>query len=234
MDYFNWKRFEEAWGEVLPYLHVTFEFLFVALIFSTLGALIVAVVRTKKIPVLNQIFGVYISYMRGVPMLVQLMVVYYGMPVMVRDLTGIDIVRWNGMFFAYIAVVLNESAFLGESFRGAIEAVPAIQTEAGYSIGMTGFQTFTRIVLPQAIKTIIPTYGTTIVELLQSTSMLYTIGIIDIMARAKSIAAMTGHIFEGYAVCAVIYVVCSLIIKLIFNIIDRKYNFGKGVVSNVT
>lgn len=228
MDYFNLDRFKSAFSQIMPYLHITFEFVIVCIIISTILAVIIAVLRIKKIPVVNQIVGVYISYMRGVPLLVQLMVVYYGFPVLVYSLFGINIIRWDGMVFAEIAMIMNEAAFLGETIRGAILSVPVVQTEAGYSIGMTKRQTFIRIVLPQAIRVLVPAYGTALVGMIQSTSMLYTIGVVDIMQRSRSIASATGHAFEGYAVCAVVYIVSSLLIKLVFNVIERRMSYGRG------
>jgi L-cystine transport system permease protein len=123
---------------------------------------------------------------------------------------------------------MNEAAFLGETIRGAILSVPQVQKEAGYSIGMTKSQTFIHIILPQAIKVLVPAYGTTLVGMIQSTSMLYTIGVVDIMQRSRSIGSATGHLFEGYAVCAVIYIISSLLIKLVFNIIERRMSYGRG------
>lgn len=222
MDYFNWSRFQSAAQQIIPYMSVTFQFVIISVIVSTIFAVLIAMLRMKRIPVVRQIMGVYVSYMRGVPFLVQLMVVYYGFPVFVNYVFHINIIRWSGMIFAIIAMVMNESAFLGESIRGAILSIPAIQTEAGYSIGMTKLQTFSRIVLPQAVRVLIPVYGTTLVGLLQSTAMLYTIGIVDIIHRAKTIGVSSGHLFEGYAVCAVIYVTASLIIRFVFYKIEQR------------
>lgn len=229
MDYFDWERFKSAFIQIMPYLHVTLEFVIICVVLSTIFAVILAVLRIKNVPVVREIMGVYVSYMRGTPFLVQLMVVYYGLPVLVNALFGINIIRWDGMIFALIAMIMNEAAFLGETIRGAILSISAIQSEAGYSIGMTNFQTFMHIVLPQVIKILVPAYGTTLVGMLQSTSMLYTIGVVDIIQRSKSIASATGHAFEGYAVCALIYIVASLLIKLVFTLLEKKMSYGKAV-----
>lgn len=229
MDYFNWSRFQSAVKQILPYLNVTFRFVVICIIITSIFSVVIAVLRIKKIPVVQQIMGVYVSYMRGVPLLVQLMVVYYGFPILIYHVFHINIIRWSGMIFAVIAMVMNESAFLGESIRGAILSIPAIQSEAGYSIGMTRWQTFSRIVLPQAIRVLIPVYGTTLVGMLQSTAMLYTLGIVDIVQRARTIGSATGHMFEGYAVCAIIYITGSLVIRFVFYKIEQKTACGRGV-----
>lgn len=224
---FSFERLAKAFPQILEYLNVTIEFLVVCTIWVTIFAIILAVLRIKKIPVVQQILGVYVSYMRGTPLLVQMMVVYYGLPILVQNLFGLNINRWDPLIFAEIALIMNESAFLGEIVRGAILSIPAVQSEAGYSIGMTKMQTFRRIILPQTIRVLIPTYGTVITGIFQSTSILYMVGVVDMMARAKSINAATRHSLEAYTVIAIIYIIFSLFVKVVFNIAERKTSYGR-------
>lgn len=228
MDYFSFDRLQSAFKQIFPYLGVTLSFVVIAAAISTVLAVLIAGIRIRRIPVLNAVISVYISYMRGVPMLVQLMVVFYGFPVLFNSLFHINIIRWNGIVFAVIAMVMNEAAYLGETMRGAILSVEPVQMEAGYSIGMTWWQTFRRIVLPQAIRVFIPSYGTSLTGILKSTAMLYTVGVMDIVSRAQTVAAFSGHMFEGYAVCAIFYVVLCLLIKLVFHQLEKKMNYGRG------
>ncbi|MBP3196222.1 MAG: ABC transporter permease subunit, partial [Butyrivibrio sp.] len=107
-------------------------------------------------------------------------------------------------------------------FRGAITSVPYIQTEAGFSIGMTGVQTFTRIVLPQAFKVAIPHYGVDLVGVFQNTSLVFTLGVVDILGKAKTLGAATGHTLEGYVAATVIYITFSLLLKGAFILIEKK------------
>ena len=229
MIFFSMNRFAEASGWILSYLPVTLKFVIICIFFSTVFAVLIAAASIRKLPVLRQILGVYVSYMRGTPFLVQIMVVYYGVPVLINTLFGVNISRWDGFIFAEIAMVMNEAAFLGETIRGALLAVPTVQTEAGYSVGMTGVQTFVRIVLPQAVKTIVPAYGATLVGILQSSSMLYTIGVVEIMNRARAYGTKTSHMLEAYAVCGVIYILFSLLIKYASGKVEKRMNYGRGV-----
>ncbi len=226
-DLFSFDRFIKAFPQIFEHLGITFRFLVVCTIWMTIFAVILAVLRIKKIPVIHQILGVYISYMRGTPFLVQMMVVYYGLPVLVEGLFGVNINRWDALLFAEIAMIMNESAFLGETIRGVILSIPTIQSEAGFSIGMTQMQTFRRIVFPQAVRILIPSYGTEIVAVFQNTSMLYMVGIVDMMARAKSINASTNHSLEAYAVIAIIYITFSLLIKFAFSYAEKKTAYGR-------
>lgn len=228
MDYYSLDRLWDAFWKILPYLGVTLEFVVITTVISTVLAVIIAVLRIRKIPILSPLLSVYISYMRGVPLLVQLMVIYYGFPILVNALFHFNISRWSGMIFAVIAMVMNESAYLGEAIRGAILSVDKTQSEAGYSIGMTWGQTFVRIVLPQAFLVFVPHYGTTLIGILKSTSMLYTIGVIEIIQRARAIGQQTGHFFEGYTVCAIFYIILCLVIKSGFSLLERKLNFRRS------
>lgn len=228
MDYYSFDRLKSAFWQILPYINVTLEFVLITTVISTLLAVIIAVLRIRNIRIVSILVEVYISYMRGVPMLVQLMVIYYGFPLLVNALFHINIIRWNGMIFAVIAMVMNESAYMSESMRGAILSVSKTQSEAGYSIGMTWGQTFLRIVLPQAVRVYIPSYGTSLIGILKSTSMLYTIGVIEIVQRTKAVGAATGHFFEGYTVCALFYIVLCLLIKSGFNLLEKKMNYGRS------
>ena len=229
MIFFSMNRFAEASGWILSYLPVTLKFVIICIFLSTVFAVLIAAASIRTLPVLRQILGVYVSYMRGTPFLVQIMVVYYGVPVLINTLFGVNISRWDGFIFAEIAMVMNEAAFLGETIRGALLAVPTVQTEAGYSVGMTGVQTFVRIVLPQAVKTIVPAYGATLVGILQSSSMLYTIGVVEIMNRARAYGTKTSHMLEAYAVCGVIYILFSLLIKYASGKVEKRMNYGRGV-----
>lgn len=227
-SYFSWERFHNNTPIILSCLNVTLQLVVISLIFITIFAIILAVLRMKRIPVIHQIIGVYISYMRGTPLITQLFVVKFGLPMLLNNLFGINIYRWDNIIFAEIAIIMNEAAFLGETFRGALASVPALQIEAAYSIGMTKTQTFFRVTLPQFIRIILPTYGTTIVAIFMGTSVVFMLGVLDIMGRAKIIASSTSHGLEAYLIVAIIYIVASLVVRVIFHGLENKMNYGRG------
>lgn len=226
-DFFSIDRFVKAFPQILEYLDITFEFLIVCTFWVTIFAVVIALLRIKNFPVMKQILAFYVSYMRGTPFLVQMMVVYYGLPLLVEALFGLDINRWEALLFAEIALIMNESAFFGEIVKAGIQSIPPVQSEAGFSIGMTRTQTFIRIVLPQAIRILIPAYGQTVIGIFQNTSMLYMVGVVDMMARAKSINASTHHSLEAYAVIAIIYITFSLAMKFLFSLLEKKMSYGR-------
>lgn len=225
-NYFSTERFIYVFPKIISNISVNFHIVLWSMLLGTILAVFVAVLRLKRIPVIGQILGVYISFMRGTPLLVQMMIAFYGIPIVFGSLFmnafGINLNRIEPVIFVEIAIILNEGAFLGEIFRGAITSVPYIQTEAGFSIGMTGVQTFTRIVLPQAFKVAIPHYGVDLVGVFQNTSLVFTLGVVDILGKAKTLGAATGHTLEGYVAATVIYITFSLLLKGAFILIEKK------------
>ena len=226
-EYFDLSRFLDVIPRMLPFLGVTFAAVAVSMAAGTILAILLAMLRIRKIPVGHQLLGVFISFMRGTPMVVQMMIAYYGLPILL-DAVGIDISDWDKIIFLDITLALNETAFLGEIFRSAIVSIPAVQTEAGYSIGMTRFSTFTRIVLPQTVRIVIPAFGIELISVFHSTSLGYMIGVIDLMGRAKTLGVATGHTLEAYIFAALIYIVISLVMRLIFTLLDKRSKYVRG------
>jgi L-cystine transport system permease protein len=226
---FVWNRFFENIPKILPYLSVTFSIVVYATLFGVLLGILIVLVQIKKIPVLVSIVKVYVSFMRGTPMLVQLMLVYYGIPAFLDPVFGTNINReWGAVNFAYVTFVLNQGAFLSAIFYSAITSISYGQTEAGLSVGLTEFQTFHRIILPQMVKTAMPPFGSDLVGLFQNSSLVFLIGVTDIMGRAKTIGTATKHVLEAYVFIVLIYIVISLGVRLLFFQLNNKMSYGKG------
>lgn len=225
---FAWDRFYENIPKILPYLSVTFSIVVYATVFGVLLGMVIVLVQIKKIPGLSQLVKVYVSFMRGTPMLVQLMLVYYGIPALLDPVLGTRINReWGAVNFAYVTFILNQGAFLSAIFYSAITSIPYGQTEAGLSAGLTEFQTFYRIVLPQMVKTALPPFGSDLVGLFQNSSLVFLIGVTDIMGRAKTIGTATKHVLEAYVFVVIIYIVISLSVRLLFFRLNNKMKYGK-------
>lgn len=228
-ELFKWERFFENIPKIVPYLSVTFAIVMVATILGVLLGIVIAFINMKKIPVLHQFFKVYVSFMRGTPMLVQLMLVLYGLPILIDSAFGTNINReWGAIIFAYITFTLNQGAFLSAIFYSAITSIPYGQTEAGLSVGLTEIQTFRRIILPQMVRVALPPFGSDLVGLFQNSSLVFLVGVTDIMGRAKTIGTATKHVLEAYVFVAIIYIVISLIIRGVFRYLNYKLDFGKS------
>ena len=229
-DFFSFRRVIEYFPKVLSKLPVTLNIVLVSIGIAVILATAIATIRIKKLPVLSQLAATYVSFVRGTPILVQLFLVYYGMPLLITFFAGKNITsEWNKLIFVYIAYGLNEAGFLSEHIRAAILSVPSGQSEAGYSIGLTGIQTFFRIVLPQASRVLIPGFSTMLVGLLPATSLAYMLGVTDMMGKVKAIGTVTFHTLEGYFCAAVIFVLASFVLERIFIRLSEQLNYERKI-----
>ncbi|URZ18401.1 amino acid ABC transporter permease [Clostridium felsineum] len=207
--------------KILAHLNITLLIVSASIILGAVLGIVLSIFRLYKVPVLNQLSIVYISFVRGTPIIVQMFIVFYGLPLVLNSF-NIDINRWDKLYFVIVTYALNSAAFLAEIFRASIGSVPIGQTEAAYSVGLNKIQAFTRIVFPQAIITALPSLGTTLVGLLQDTSIAFTLGIIDVMGEVQAIAANTRRTIEGYVDAAIIFVILATIIEKLFSSVERR------------
>ena len=219
--FFQWERLETSFHQILPCLSVTVQIVLWATVIGCVLGILLSQILIRRIPVLRQIARIFISFIRDTPLLVQMMLCYYGFPV-ILGLIGIDASRWDRLVFAFLAYGLNQAGFLAEMFRGATEAIPIEQTEAAISVGLTRFQTFRRIIFPQMLRIVLPAFGNDFVGLFQGTSLVYLLGVMDVMGRARTVGTSSGHFLEPYLAALVLYVVISIILTFLFWLLDRK------------
>lgn len=206
----------------------------VAFIVGIIIALFCALIRIYNVPVLKQIVVLYVSFIRGTPLLVQIFLSYYGIPLFLRFLnakygTEIDISFIPAIYFIYVAFSLNTGAYLSETIRSAILSVDKGQFEACYSVGMTTSQALRRVILPQAMRVGVPNLFNHFIMLLKDTSLAFAASVPEILGQAKIIAGRTSQFFEVYIVAALIYWVLCIILEQISNFIERKLNRKQGV-----
>ncbi|MBO6101248.1 MAG: amino acid ABC transporter permease [Spirochaetaceae bacterium] len=221
VDYFDWGRVVSAAVQILPCLWVTAKVVLISDLAGIILGLLVSQVRINRTPVLYQLVTVFISFMRGTPLIVQLILSYYFVP-RLFEVFGINAVRWPKLVFAYIAYGLNQAAFVGEMFRSSIEAIPVGQIEAAKSLGFKNFQTYRHVIIPQMTRIVLPAFGNDFVGLFQGTSLVYLLGIMDVMGRAKAVGTYSGHYLEPYLVALTIYVIISLVLNLGFSRIEKN------------
>jgi L-cystine transport system permease protein len=215
---------------LLKVLPTTLYIMVFSLFFGTLIGLLLTFARLKKRRISYFIATVYISFMRGTPLLAQLFIVYFVLP-QVYQAAGYDISGWNKSVFAIIALSLNVSAYLSEVMRSAYIAVDAGQREAALSIGMNGLQIFGRIMFPQAFAVALPNISNTFILLFKDTSLVFTIGIIDIMGEAKVSSARDYglHQLEIFIAAALVYWVICFVLEKLSAFFEKRYK--KGVKS---
>lgn len=210
--------------QLVKYLGITLEILFFSTIFGIFIGLITAFIKITKLPVFSQLATIYISFIRGTPILIQLFVVYYGLPLLIESLLHIDLSRMDPFYFVIIAYALSHGAIFAEIFRSAIQSIDRGQTEAAYTIGMHPIQVMLRIILPQALRTAFPNMANTIIASLKDTSLAFSIGVMDMMGRGETLIASTAHAIEVYLSLSIIYYVIVIIFERGFKLYEKRLN----------
>ena len=208
---FNEKTMElmiSSFPKILEFgLRVTLPLAILAFVLSTILAVFVAMVQYANTPVLRQICRIYIWIIRGTPLLVQLMVAFYGLP-----LLGVSV---NPFVMAVIVFTINEGAYSAETMRAAMEAVPAGQLEAGYCVGMNYTQIMWHIILPQAFRTAFPSLFNALISMVKDTSLASSITVVEMFTRTKQIAGQSYNYFPLYIEVALIYLLFCTILTFI-------------------
>lgn len=204
---------------LIGYIPLTLEIAVASMFFALILAVLIAVIRVLRIPVLNQITLVFVSFFRGTPILVQLFLFYYGLPQLFASLTSI-----NGIEAAILGLSLNYAAYMSESIRAAITGVERSQVDAALSIGMTQSQLMRRIVLPQAFRVAVPTLVNYFIDVIKSTSLAFTLGVTELMSAAQKEAASNFLYFETFLTVAIIYWIMVEILSFAQRWLEHKLN----------
>lgn len=180
-------------------------------------ALLTALMRISSSKVLKGIARFYVSIIRGTPMIVQLFIIFYGIPEIGRLATGEadNQLTLSPVIAAIIGLSLNVGAYASEILRGGIMSIPKGQTEAAYSIGMNYKQTVQRIILPQAIRVSVPALGNTFLSLIKDTSLLGFILVAEMFRKAQEVASTTYEFLTIYLLVAILYWIVCFIISVI-------------------
>ncbi|MCR2044868.1 amino acid ABC transporter permease [Anaerosalibacter massiliensis] len=195
---------------------ITLEIFFLTLIFSIPLGIIVSIGRLSKIKPLSKITEFYIWVMRGTPLMLQIVFIFFGLPIV-----GITFDRFIAVFIAF---VLNYGAYFGEIFRGGMESIDKGQYEAAKVLGLTPYKTFIRIVLPQMFKIVLPSIANEVVTLVKDTSLVYVVGIGELL-RAGKIASNRDVSLIPLALVGIIYLFLTAILTAVFNKIERRYSY---------
>ncbi|CAB1252105.1 amino acid ABC transporter permease [Clostridium sp. MT-14] len=224
--------------KLIPYLSATMMVTVISMLFGLLVGFFIAIVKIYKISVLRQIAMVYVSFVRGTPLLVQLYLIYFGMPkflyffqIKYGWFENINVNVIPPEYYAILAFSVNLGAYLSETIRSSIEAVDRGQFEAANSIGMSQAQIMLKIVLPQALIVAIPNLGNTLISTVKDTSLIFMIGIVDIMGEAKIIGARGLAFFEIYIAVSIIYWFICIILEKCLNLLEKRSRiFERSVV----
>ena len=223
------ELFWETMPTLISYIPVTlFYFVVPTVISMVLGALICKVRVGKKHGVLYRLVSLFVSFFRGTPGLVQIYLVFFGLP-RIAQIFGYNINRWHAGIFYIIATCCNFSSFVSEAMRGAYEAMDKDQIEAGYSIGYTNWQCFWHVIAPQTLKIALPNLKNLEIDLLKGTATAYVIGVIDVMGRANKFISQHRGYGQIWILLAagLVYFIVNVLIEFVFNMLTRYYSRGE-------
>ena len=220
--------------ELLQKLPITLGLASLSMVLALILGLLMAIIKMKKIKVLTQITNVLISLLRGTPIIVQLYVAFFGIPMFFQAInqrfgTNMVVADIPGFVYAMVALGLNQSGFMAEIIRSALQSVNSGQIEAAHAIGMTSSQTLRRIILPEAFEVALQTIGNSMISIIKGTSLAFTCAVIEITAQGKIIGGRTYRYFEVYVSLAIIYWVITIIIEQIIKIIENKIKIPEQV-----
>jgi His/Glu/Gln/Arg/opine family amino acid ABC transporter permease subunit len=208
----------ENFGPLLAGLLITVQLTLVVIVLSLIFALLVALAGMSRFPPLRWLVRSYIEVMRGTPLLLQLIYIYYVLPEI-----GI---RLNAFTAGVIGLTLNYSAYLSEVYRGGIQAVPRGQHDAAAALGMTNALAMRRIVLPQAIRIVIPTLGNYFISLFKDTALCSVVSIQEVVFTAQIIAARNFQYFTLYTIVGAMYFVVSFPAARLVGYLERMTRRG--------
>jgi His/Glu/Gln/Arg/opine family amino acid ABC transporter permease subunit len=226
--FFSFKFMLTEIPQIIKFLPVTLWMAFASSVIGWTLGFFTAVIRIRRIPVLNQLAGFYISLIRGTPLMVQIYLTYYGIPIIIvvfHALRGDPTAPANAfspIIFAIAAFSLNCGAYSSETIRAAIISVDRGQIEAAYSVGLTNVQAMRRITLPQALTVVVPMLGNSLMSNLLGTSLAFSVSVVDITASARLVGGRSYRYFEVFVIVAAIYWVACFIVGQITRRIEKR------------
>jgi His/Glu/Gln/Arg/opine family amino acid ABC transporter permease subunit len=193
-----------------------------SMVLATVFGLLLALLRTSRLAPLRWIATIYINVIRGIPLLVLIIYVYFGVPLFL----GIDPAKFTNFRAGVISLTVFHAAFMAEVFRTGLTAVPPGQREAALSIGMSRPRAFTSIILPQAIRVAVPAGGNDFVGMVKDTSLVGVIGIFELYRTGQKLVSDTFLPFEVWTGIATIYIAIVFLIDLMVRLIERRLRPG--------
>ena len=204
----------------------SFGIFFFTIIFSLPLGLLVAAGKMSKIKIVSLIFRFYISILRGTPLMLQLLLVYFGPYYLFRvNLGSVQLGPFNYRFIAtIIAFSLNYAAYFAEIFRGGIQSMPKGQYEAAQVLGFSKSQTYFKIILPQVVKRVLPSVGNEVITLVKDTSLAQVLAVTEMFTQASALASAQVSVMP-FIVAGLFYYIMNFIIELLLGLIEKSMNY---------
>lgn len=211
----DFELIEKALPILLLGAGVTIEITAVSVFIGFCIGLFVGIARICKVKVLRILAAIYADCIRGTPLLVQIFLIYFALPIMTGQ-------RVEPFVAAVAACGINSGAYVSEIFRAGIQAIDAGQMEAGRSLGLSWWQTMYYIILPQAVRNILPPLGNEFIAMLKDSSLVSVIGFEELTRRGQLIIAQTYGSFEIWSTVAILYLIMTLAISRVVAMLEKK------------
>lgn len=199
---------------------ISIQIFFVTLVFSLPLGLLISFGRMSKNPVIRSVVKFYISVMRGTPLMLQLMVVYFGP----YYLLGIKVTNNYRLWAAFIGFAINYAAYFAEIYRSGIQSMPAGQYEAAKLLGYSRPKTFVRIIFPQVLKRILPSVTNEVITLVKDTSLAFTISVLEMFAIAKALASSQTSLVP-FVAAGLFYYIFNLVVASVMEHLEKRLNY---------
>lgn len=226
----TWEEIMNCVQILLKYTVPTLKVFGFTLLFAIPLGMVVALAKKCPFKPFVWLIDLYILIMRGTPLMLQIIAIYYAIPILQMKYTWLDIIdvrNDNYLFTALItAFVLNYAAYFAEIFRGGIESMPKGQYEAAAALGLTKSQTFFRIILPQVIKRILPASANEVITLVKDTSLASVIAYIEIFRKAREMMTLYSSLVPLF-IAGVFYFVMNAVLTMLFTSIEKKLDYYK-------
>jgi len=218
-------------------IRVTVSITMVSFLFILVAGLIGGLGRISKNPLINGISSIYVEVVRGIPLLVQLLFIYYASPIVLRGLGRRLLDIWPGFATRLIEIKLNPfaaavlgltvcyGAYMSEIFRAGIESIAKGQMEAARSLGMSYFQAMRHVILPQAVRVVLPPVGNEFIALLKDSSLVSVVAVADMTRRGREFMASTFLALETWLLVALLYLIMTLFFARVVAYLERETTF---------
>lgn len=204
---------------------LTVQITALAVFFGTIIGLVISLMKISSSKILKILSSIYVDFIRGTPLLIQILLIYFGIPGVIREITG-ETFRMAPLLAGAIACSINSGAYVAEIFRSGIQSIERGQMEAARSLGMTKSQAMISIILPQAIKRVVPPMGNEFITLLKDSSLLSVIGVHELTRQGQLYIAASFATFPIYLAIAFVYLIMTLSISRLVSYLERRMSLS--------
>lgn len=210
-------------GFFLSGIWMTLKLSIFSVLLGTFFGTLMGLMRVSTNKLLKGISAVYVEFVRGTPLLVQLYIFRYGLIMLFPVMR-----KWDVLIFCIVAMAFNSTGYVAEILRAGISAVDVGQMEAGRSLGLTHAQTMRRIILPQAFKNILPALGNEFVTIIKESSICSVVGVFELMYQADLVRANTSRPFEPLLVAALLYLCMTFPLSKLMGLLEKRMKRGEN------